>query len=98
MKKLLALTPVLAWLLAVSVPPVVLAANPEASGASVPMAEGCSTAVAAAKCHAEVTIILEVGALTCSFRRVVAEVAEDGSVEVFCDYGPCGMHPFGAVE
>ena len=91
MKKLLALTPVFAGLLAVSVPPVVSAANPEASGASVPTADECSTAVAAAKCDAKVTV----GPRTCSFRRVVAEVAEDGTVEVFCDYGPwCGKFPF----
>ena len=91
MKKLLALTPILAWLLVPAVSPGVSAAASETFSADILTAEACGTAAVAAKCSA----YLIRGPSKCAFRRLVAVRGEDGSVEVFCDYGPkCGMYPF----
>ena len=91
MKKLLALTPILAWLLVPAVSPGVSATASETSSADIPTAEACGTAAVEGKCSA----YLIRGPWKCAFQRLVAVRGDDGSVELFCDYGPmCGMYPF----
>lgn len=92
MRRVLALTLTVAWLLAIAAPPVVLATTPSAP-ASPPDICATGTSMSMASCPSEVTVDLGDGdSMTCSLRfGIPVTIYEaDGSTTdtELCYYGP----------